>query len=311
VAGVVAAVPASAAPAKPSREQKVAARTWYRHVISDLSPLNSSLVSGLQAASQWKSGQESATAAGQTIAGDLSDLRTALSNLQHQKPLKGEAGALADFADSVNLYLQAFLLEETATTLSSGPLGAQLQRSFERIRQLGDVTYDVGASELVQLLGTALVGSDVQAVRHLPDWTSSELVPGPPLASSWVVGHSEPTGAQSRSDWAVAVRRAGAPSQSAVRSDVQKRATAIAQLSNVARALQQAEAHLDSVPGPRGNPLDSATYRLGLLVDTEAVLAAQASQLASVPRNAALGKVALSLSTIGAGLRHSASSPNG
>jgi hypothetical protein len=309
VATLLTAVPAEAAPtpAHPNALQKLAAQKWYTQIIGDLRPLDSSLISGLQAASQWQAGKESSAQAGHTITGDLPYLRAALGNLQRQAPLAGEAGALADYSASVNLYVQAFLLEDVATLLASVPLRTQLQRSFLRIRQLGDVTYDVGTTQLAPLLGSAVTTADVQAARQLPDWTSEKLAPRAPLEASWISAPPGPSGVQSQASWNAAVRRAGAPAQSALRNAVQRSSTTPVQLSSLALALQRAEAHLTSVRGPRGNPQASARLRLGLLVDAEATLAAAAARLVGVAPDPTLTSVAASLTSIGGDLRVSSS----
>jgi hypothetical protein len=310
VAPLLTAVPAEAAPtpAHPSALQKLAAQKWYTEIIGDLRPLDSSLISGLQAASQWQAGKESSARAGQTITGDLPNLRAALGNLQLQAPLAGETGALADYSASVNLYVQAFLLEDVATLLfSSVPLRTQLQRSFLRIRQLGDVTYDVGTTQLAPLLGSAVTSADVQAARQLPNWTSEKLAPRSPLEASWISAPPGPSGVQSQASWNAAVRRAGAPAQSALLDAVQRSSTTPVQLSSLALALQRAEAHLTSVRGPRGNPQASARLRLGLLVDAEATLAAAAARLVGVAPDPTLTGVAASLASIGGDLRASSS----
>ena len=301
----VTVLPAGAAPRRPSQEQKQAAQSWYQQIIADLKPLDSSLVSGLQAAAQWQSGKESAATAAQTFTTDLPTLTTALHNLEVQAPLPGQAGALADYATAVNLYLQAFLLEEAATQLAPGRLASQLQRSFLRIRQLGDVTYDVGTTRLAPLLGSSLAGADVQAGRRLPNWTAERLAPGSPLEGLWAAAPSGPSGAHSQSPtaWAAAVRRAGAPSQSATSAEVHQSSTTTRQLASLALSLQRAEAHLNSVPGPMGDALASSHLRLGLLVDAEAALSAEASRLVGVAPDPALQGVAVSLVAIGEGLR--------
>jgi hypothetical protein len=304
-AALLTALPAGAATTRPSQRQEQLAHRWYQQVLTDLRPLDASLVAGLQATSQWQSGNASAAATARIVATDLSDLAHAVHNLQKQRPLAGNAGALADYTAAVDLYLQAFRLEEAATQLPAGPLVAQLQRSFERVRELGDVTYDLGTTQLAPLLGSTLAGADVQAARSIPDWTSEDLAPELPLESSWTGSRTEPSGTQSFARWATAVRADRAPPQSTVGHALKRISTSTGQLSGLARSLQGAEVRLDAVATPKGDGQASGLLRLGLLVDAEAVLAEEASDLAGATPDAALRAVASSLASIGGGLRSS------
>jgi hypothetical protein len=299
------AVPAGAAQKEPAAQVR-AAGNWYRQVIADLGPLDSSLVAGLQAAANWRQGTATAPETAQSLAAVLPDLQRALGSLQGQKPLVGHASSLADYVAGINLYLQSFRLEDAATSLPAGPLVLQLQRSFERIRQLGDITYDEGTAQLASLLGTSVTGADVVATRNIPDWSSDHLAPGEPLETSWSGTTEHPSGRQSESGWRAAVRSTGAPSAATVRADVVAATITASQLSRLARTLQRSEGRLSTVPGPKGHRETADVLRLGLLVDAEAALAAEAADLAGVAPDATLTQVASALASIGSGLRASA-----
>jgi hypothetical protein len=288
-----------------TQAQKHAAQSWYQQVISsDLAPLDSALVPGLQAASAWRMGKESAAAAAVTISSDIPDLMIALGSLQGQKPLAGQAGTLADYRAAIGLYVEAFQLENTATQLPAGPLVTQLQRSFVRIRELGDETFDEGTARLTALLGPSVTGVDARAASIIPDWSALRVAPGEPLEPSWSGTKAEPSGSQSPSGWAAAVNADDAPSVSSVRAALDDSPPTPSHLSHLARSLQQSEIRLGSVPGPAGDPQASAELRLGLLVDAEAALAAEAGDLAGIAPVSALVRVASALASVGAVLRH-------
>ena len=253
VATVMALWGAPAAGAGPAGSEAQAAFAWYQQVLADLGPLDTSLVGGLQAASQWQAGTERPSTLETTLATDVADLRQAVSNLATQGPLPDHASALADYRAALGLYLQAFLLEGAAARLPPGRLVRQLQRSFERVRLLGDATFDLGTTGLAPLLGSSIAGADVQADRHLPDWSAQGLTPGQPLESSWTGNAREPSGTQSVSAWRAAVGATG-PSPATVRARVDRRATTAPQLAQLALQLQRAEEHFDSVPAPSGAP---------------------------------------------------------
>jgi hypothetical protein len=297
------ALPATAASAKPTAAQIQAAQRWYSQLTGDLAPLGTSLVSGLQSASQWQAGTVTAAQAASAFGTDASDLEVVLGTVEDLKPLPGQRAALGDYVAAVTLYLQAFLVDDAATHLAPGALVAQLQRSFQRIRHLGDVTFDQGTTQLAPLLGSALAGPDVRAARQIPDWVSLSLAPGQPLESSWSGTRDQPSGSQSPARWAAAVRDDGAPSSSSLRSALRRSSTATRQLSRIAWALQRAEVRLDRVSGPSGAPETSALLRLGLLVDAEAALAGEASALAGVAPDTPLAGVASALASVGGGLR--------
>jgi len=301
--GLGATPPASAAAPAPSVQQQQAGQAWYQGVIGDLTPLQSSLISGLQAASKWQSRQEAAGTARGVMTTDGSALALALGSVEHLAPLAGYPDALANFISGLHLYVEAFALEAAATELPGGRLVAQLQQSFLRVRELGDVVFDQGTAQLAPLLGSTLAGPDVVAASHVPDWVALHLAPKPPLESSWSGTRAQPSASQSLAKWRKAVDRVAAPSDAVVRRTLARSsATGLAQL---ARMLQVAEVHLSSVPAPRGSQA-SALFRLGLLVDAEAALAAEAGQRAGAVRAGSFTTLASSLVAIGAGLRTAA-----
>jgi hypothetical protein len=284
------------------------ARTWYSGVVADLEPLGTSLVSGLTAAGNWEKGQSSAAATSQTMVAEIPILQTALSNLEKQAPLPGFSDSLTDYVAGINLYLQSFRLENVATQLSDKKLVFQLQRSFERIRELGDVAYDEGTALLAPLLGS-LAGNDQKAAKNIPDWSSIGLAPGSPLETSWSGTRREPAGTQSDSAWAADVRSDGAPPSSSVRVDIDTVSSSTSLLAQLARDLQKGEVRLSAVPAPQGHSEDSAQLRIGLLVDVEATLAAEAEYLSGSKNGSPLSQVASSLVTIGDNLRTTAGKP--
>jgi hypothetical protein len=277
--------------------------TWYQGVVADLSPLQSGLVDGLQAASGWENGSEKAVAAGAAIGRDLSQLQTSRAKLESLKPLPGHARVLHDYQDALGLYVDAFNLEQAATALPPGPLVTQLQRSFARVRELGDATFDQGTAVLAPQLGPTIAGPDVKAAAKIPDWSAQHLAPGRPLVASWRGAHAAPAGTQSAAAWHSAVARSGAPAQSAVRSAVAGSGSSTAPLARLAGKLNRAEVQLSSVRGPKKSPRASALTRIAYLADAEAVLAAEEAKLSGVGPNPAVLSVAKSLAAIGGDLR--------
>jgi hypothetical protein len=271
-------------------------------VVADLSHLQTTLVNGLDAANGWQQGTTSAATARADLARDLPSLVRAHDAVARLHPLPGHTRARNDYAAALALYVAAFRLEQAATAMPPGVLRAQLQRGFVRIRELGDVTFDQGTAELAPLLGASVAGIDVAAAAHVPDWQALGLAPGPPLASGWTGTTAEPTGTQSAAAWSAAVLAAGAPPQSAIAADLVRKKNA-ATLNRDAAALGRAEVSLSSVPGPADDAQASALVRIGLLVDAEAVLAAEAGRRSPHGASAALDSVGRSLGSLGGDLR--------
>jgi hypothetical protein len=302
-AGVVALTgiglwPAHGASAAPN----AAAQVWYRGVLADLRPLQSTLLGALSAASGWAAGSESAGMARHEFAVDLPKLERVDRALGKLPPLPGHSTARADYASAIGLYVAALEVDEAATEVTPGALQTQLQHAGDRIRELGDNVFDQGTAELAPLIGSNLAGDDVTAAAHLPDWSALGLAPRAPLASSWRAASPAATGSQPRAKWAAEVTMDGAPTQAGVRSAVgaQRRPATLAQM---AVRLGAADAFVRSIPGPAGDVRRSNRLRLGLLVDAEAVMAAEASHLSAGAASHALATVAADLASIGGRLR--------
>ena len=302
----VVAAPGRPAGAASAVNHHSAARRWYQSVVSDLTPLRSALIDGLNAASAWQQSSESAATAGRAIRNDLPALEAAERRLERLRPLAGHSGVKTEYGDAVTLYVESFEVELATTGLPPGALVSQLQLEFVRIRELGDLTFDEGTAALASVLGAAAAGADVAAAARLPDWSALALAPGPPLVATWTGTTDEPRGTEAADAWAHALRSDGAPSATvlgrAVRGTQRPR-----QLAALATAYGHAEAVLSSIPAPAGQPRRSALVRIALLVDVEAVLAEEAQDLSHV-RTRALANVAAALATIATELGHVASS---
>jgi len=293
-------LPSAAAGAAPQGATS-AVLSWYQMVVADLRPLQSTLVNGLHTAAAWQQGSTTATAAAHEFGKDLPQLVQVQGRLARLAPLPGHRGARDDYVAALGLYVAAFRLEQAATSLRPGPLVTQLQRSFVRVRELGDVTFDQGTAELAPLLGASIAGPDVQAASNIPDWSALGLAPAPPLATEWP-GVAGTASVPQPQDWASAVRADGAPSQSSVNQAL-SRSTRPAASARQAVTLGRAALSLGTVSGPPDSPRTSPLARLGLLVDAEAMLTEEAGHLASPAGSRSLARVAAALGSIGGGLR--------
>jgi hypothetical protein len=279
-----------------------AAQVWYRHVLGDLHPLQSTLLGALDAASGWASGSESGAKARSEFARDLPALERVHRALRNLAPLPGHASAHDDLVAAIGLYVASVQVDEAATDEPGGSLQAQLQHSYQRIRGLGDIVFDQGTAELAPELGSAVAGSDVAAASHIPDWSADGLAPAPPLASSWHPGGASASGSQPKGEWAAEVAMDGAPAQSAVHAAVSRHSRQ-SDLAAMVIELSAADAYVGSVPGTAGDPLAANRLRLGLLVDAEALMSEEAAQLSRGASAHSLAAIAASLESIAAKLR--------
>jgi hypothetical protein len=279
-----------------------AAQAWYRQVVNDLHPLQSTLLGALDAASAWTSGSESAATARRELERDLPKLERVHRVLQDLAPLQGHASARNDSVAAIGLYVASLQVDEAATEEPGGTLQAQLQHSYERLRRLGDIVFDQGTAELAPELGATLAGPDVAAASHVPDWSSDGLAPAPPLASSWPPSGAPASGSQPKAEWAAEVAMDGAPAHAAVRAAAAGHARQ-STLGPMVVALAAADVYVGSVPETAGDPLTANRLRLGLLVDAEALMSEEAAHLSHGVPARALAATAASVGAIGGTLR--------
>jgi len=290
--------PGAAGAATPSN----AAQAWYRQVVNDLHPLQSTLLGALHAESAWASGSESAAMARREFARDLPKLERVHRALQDLAPPQGHASARNDSVAAIGLYVASLQVEEAATEEPGGTLQAQLQHSAERLRRLGDIVFDQGTAELAPELGATLAGPDVAAASHVPDWSSDGLAPAPPLASSWPPAGALAPGSQPKAEWESEVAMDGAPAHFAVRAAAAGHSRQ-SKLGPMVVALGAAVAYVGSVPVTAGEPLTANRLRLGLLVDAEALMSEEAAHLSHGAPARALAASAVGVGAIGGTLR--------
>ena len=288
--------------ARPAAGSNSATQVWYRHVLDDLRPLQSTLPGALNAASGWANGSETADKAGQTFERDLPTLERVHRALKNLAPLQGHTSARNDYVAAIGLYVASLQNDDAATKEPSGALQMQLQHGYQRLRALGDIVFDQGTAELAPQLGSALAAPDVAAASHVPNWSSAGLAPGPPLASSWHAGGTGATGSQSEGKWTAEVAMDGAPGQEAVRAAVSGHSRR-SDFGAMVAALGAADAYVASVRRPTGDPLAANRLRLGLLVDAEALIAEEAAHLSHGAPAHALAAIAKDLGSIGGQVR--------
>jgi len=282
-------------------------QTWSTAITGDVSPMASDLVGLLQTTGEWQTGGASSAAVRTDLETGFPSAQAALQSLQRQAPLRAVPDALPRYEQAVELYIEAFQVEHAATLLPAGPLQQQLQKSFARVREIGDRVYDQASSLLSPYLPTPAADPDVQVIPAptVPDWGSIGLAAGPPLdsapasAANPAAGNGSPRPQEAVSKWVKAVSAAGIPSTSAEAQAVTTGTVVGARA--IADQLQSALQRLNDGPDPAHLSAISVEVRLGLLVDAEAARAAEAAGLVTATPAAAeeLRAVATSLALIG------------
>lgn len=180
------------------------------------------------------------------------------------------------YRDAADLYLQTVLVYQAMVDQPAADLRTQLDLLARRVRILGDRVFDRG-HELVKptLHERANPDVDIRLPQEVPNWVEEGIAAGPPLDAAPPPPSGQPTlreptrPQQPRPGWLKAVKAIGDPTD--------------------AKALIDAAERLRAVPDPQGDREEGARIRLSLLLDADALRAAQL-QLPDVSR--ALARVA-------------------
>lgn len=211
-------------------------------------------------------------------------------------PYPGAPAVDAMYRDAAQLYVASNQVLVAATGVAPGTLRDQLVLMSERVRELGDRTFDQGrVLTAAGLLPAGLpAGSKVELPAEVPDWVAEGLEAGPPLAPPPPAAAAFPPLRQgvrpteARSTWVQAVTALGAGRLVELSADA-------AQLEAQAADLEKETAAIQAMPDPavvHGREA-SDRLRLSLLTEAEACRAAQAA--AVVPAGAQLRAAATAL----------------
>ena len=217
-------------------------------------------------------------------------------------PYPGIPDVDAMYRSAAQLYVLANRLLAASTGMAAGALRDQTVLSYERVREIGDRTFDQGRVLTSGGLSPAHVpaGTTVHLPAEVPDWTAEGLAAGPPLASSPPppgIGYPPlrqgPRPTEARSKWILSVRDLGVTSGVNLSDG--------SGLLSQADALEKDAVAVAALPDPavaHGREA-SDRLRLSLLVQAEACRVARAGVLAggSAPSGAQLRTVAADLLT--------------
>jgi hypothetical protein len=309
---------ASASPASPAQH---AAQLWQQAAERAEAPAAQAYISMVEQTGNWqlKAGSKnkiSGAGLRSDLVGTDSSFLDAQQALAAQKPYPPDPRALVDFQQSVRLYATASALTSAATYLPPGALRQQALLSVTRVRHLGDSVYDDANSTLKPLLPPAppTPGLHFDPTPAVPTWATTpasdhcitvgkcaSIAAGPPLEAEVLVASAPAVLAtpatESLQMWQQKVRALAIPSAAVEARAVSGSSAATARA--VSAALARAQAAIAAIPDPT-DPTMSATFQLDLLVDAEAVRAAQEADLAtSATATSSLRAAARTLAGIG------------
>ena len=261
------------------------AKSWIQSASDDLSPLASALVQLLQTADDWQEGQASASSVAEAVQMSMPSFAAALHRLASLSGSSTAPSAKTDAIAAIDLYVAAFRLEWSATKLPVGALQQQLQLSFERIRELGDAVYDLATTIANGGTPTPLPpGTPNIRPADVPSWDALGLAAGPPLetdappaAMSTPPTYQVNRPQQPMRGWLRDVATSGIPPPAAVHNEVKSAHPGT--LRETADATQGAVNALDGEADPDRLRSASTQTRLTLLVEAEALRAAEAARL--------------------------------
>lgn len=258
-------------------EDKKEAEAWEEEAVGAFGgpDLTSGVVEMMDGAREWLAGERPT----EQFKGELDrrrnqflDVVARLDDLRqfpHDKRVNGL------YRDAADLYLQVVRVYQAMVDTPPGDVRTQLDLLARRVRILGDRVFDRGRALILPSLDEpASPDVDMRLPEEVPNWVEEGIAAGPPLDVPPPPPSGEPTlrqptrPQQPRADWLKAVRGLGLTATSE------------------AEVLIDAAERLRSVPDPNGDREEGARIRLSLLLDADALRAAQL-QLPDVSRRLA------------------------
>jgi hypothetical protein len=279
------------------------AREWMEATLKDFNAFKGVLVAFETTAKTWRAGQATDAQEASNLGRAVPAFLETRALLAKRAPFAKAPRALADYRQTVTLYVQAARVALAATKVPAGPLHDQLELGYARLQLLADRVFDQANVELAPYLPPVadVDGVVISKPAEVPEWTSIGLAPGPPLSST-----QKPTAkrdyvkdrpSQPFTGWSAAVTAAGIPSASALGGAISS-GTADT-LGALSMAYQNAADALFAEPDPKGERVVSTRVQLSLLADAEAARAAEAAFFAPAGAKPILMSVARTLALVG------------
>jgi hypothetical protein len=257
---------------------------WKDGIVADFSTMSQSALSYLRTMNDWKvkkAKNAEVEAAANLALGQFLDTR---DRLVDRTAFEQAPRALADYRDSVQLYIVHARLAKLGVQVPDEDLNRQIQLIMGRLRYVADRLYDLGGDEMAPY---TFQNNDVEGFEYartvdVPSFAGTDLAPGPPLTQARPGGGATREYQKVRPEepfdtWKAAVEGAKIPSPAeeakAIRSGSQD------ELDHLSDQLTAASDALHNAPDPMDERELSTRVQLGLLVQAEAMRTAQVSRL--------------------------------
>lgn len=191
---------------------------------------------------------------------------------------------------SAEMYVVVARLYQVMLTLPAGQLRDQEETLARRVRELADRVFDRGrAIVLPHLFEEKPENVQVNLPEEVPKWSAEGELPGPPLddppppADRFPPTHADTRPTQARDKWLAALTKTNVPSANDLAAAIT--AADAERLKGLGRAYVAATEAMRNEPDPSdaGGREESATVRIGLLIDADAARSAQVATFLSDP----------------------------
>lgn len=258
---------------------------WRNAIVADFGTMSQSALNYLRSINDWRTGKadekEIDTAAGLA----LDQFLYTRDLLAARAPFDQAPRALTNYKDSVEVYIaHARLAKLGAQITDDEKLQRQVQLAMGRLRYVADRLYDLGGDEMAPFTtqDKEVAGFDYERAVDVPSFAGTDLAPGPPLTIAKPGAPADRRYEQSRPEepfatWKAALEAADIPTVEAEAEAIKE--AGVEELDDLADQLTAASDKLHAAPDPMDERELSTRVQLGLLVQAEAMRAAQLSRL--------------------------------
>jgi hypothetical protein len=258
---------------------------WRNAIVADFGTMSQSALNYLRSINDWRTGKADETEIDTAAGLALDQFLYTRDLLAARAPFEQAPRALTNYRDSVEVYIaHARLAKLGAQITDDDKLQRQVQLTMGRLRYVADRLYDLGSDEMVPFTNQdqEVAGFDYERAVDVPSFAGTDLAPGPPLTIAKPGAAAERRYEKSRPEepfatWQAAVEAANIPTVEAEAKAIKD--AGIDELDDLADQLTAASDKLHAAPDPMDERELSTRVQLGLLVQSEAMRAAQLSRL--------------------------------
>ncbi|MGQ0623820.1 MAG: hypothetical protein ACT4PP_04080, partial [Sporichthyaceae bacterium] len=267
-----------------SAREQTPGEIWKDGILADMTGMSQGALDYIKTLNDWREGKADAAKVSRDSDNALVKFLEARTMLSARVPFAQAPRALLNFRDSAELYIEVARLSKLGSSVTDKTLREQYQRAAGRLRVLGDRTYDLANADLAPFVFQSPEIDGVEFTRNaeVPSFAGGTFAPGPPLTPLRPTTGVDRLYQQTRPqvtfpEWAALVAAADIP-------NAHEQAAAIAggdvkELGALSDRLTAASDQLYGSADPQGERNLSTRIQLGLLVQAEALRAAQLAAL--------------------------------